>query len=388
MYNWNKLGKRAKGTLLAFALPALVLTGCGNNTNNNGIVNEDTSGNETVVTEKIQVVTSIYPVYYMANEIGGDFAEVVNLIPAGVEPHDWTPGSADLMRASQADLFLYNGAGLEGWVDNFLKGLNQDATVVTAEMSKGIELIEGDGHSHSHDDHAHEDDHGDDDHDHAHEDDHSHDDHAHEDDHSHDDHAHEDDHSHEGDDHAHEEDDHGHSHDHGGVDPHTWVSPKSALIMAENVKDSFVQADEANREGYEANYEQLKAKLTELDRQYTEQLATTTRKEIVTSHQAFGYLSRDYGLTEVSIMGLSPDAEPRAQDLKDIANFVKEHNVEYIFFEELISPQLAQTLANEVNIDTLILNPVEGLTPEQEARGEDFVSLMEANLQNLMKALQ
>ncbi|WP_020616814.1 metal ABC transporter solute-binding protein, Zn/Mn family [Paenibacillus daejeonensis] len=380
----NLFGKQTKMAFLGLVLPALVLSGCGSNNNTNETVNGNDAGTGTEVTaEKIQVVTSIYPVYFMAKEIGGDHADVVNLIPAGVEPHDWTPGSADLMRATQADLFLYNGAGLEGWVDQFLKGLNADATVVTAEMSEGIKLIEGGAHDHSHegDDHAHEDDHS-----------HEGDDHAHEDDHSHegDDHAHEDDHSHEGDDHAHE-DDHshdGHNHDHGGVDPHTWVSPKSALIMAENVKDKFLEVDPANSEAYEANFNELNAKLTALDQQFTEQLATTTRKEIVTSHQAFGYLSRDYGLTETSIMGLSPDAEPRAQDLKNITTFVEEHDVKYIFFEELISPQLAQTLANEAKIDTLVLNPVEGLTPEQEARGEDFISLMEANLQNLMKALQ
>lgn len=376
-YGWGRVAKRA---LAAVALPALVLAGCGSNDSKAGSSNG--TGNEVKSESKVQVITSIYPVYYLAKEIGGEHADVVNLIPAGVEPHDWTPGSKDLKRASQAQLFLYNGAGLEGWVDQFLKGLNQDATVVTAEMSAGIELIDGDGHSHSHegeDDHAHED-----------EADHSHE--------GEDEHAHEGEQSHEGeDDHAHEAeaqtgageaaaDDHGH--DHGGVDPHTWVSPKSALIMAENVKNSFVQVDEANRDAYEANYAALKGKLTELDNQFTEQLSTTDRKEIVTSHQAFGYLSRDYGLTELSIMGLSPDAEPRAQDLKNIAKFVEEHGVKYIFFEELVSPELAQTLAREAKIDTLVLNPIEGLTPEQEARGENFISLMEANLQNLMKALQ
>lgn len=394
-YGWGRVAKRA---LAAVALPALVLAGCGSNDSKAGGSNG--TGNEVKAESKVQVITSIYPVYYLAKEIGGEHADVVNLIPAGVEPHDWTPGSKDLKRASQAQLFLYNGAGLEGWVDQFLKGLNQDATVVTAEMSAGIELIDGDGHSHSHegeDDHAHE---GEADHNQEGEDAHAHE--GEEADHSHegeDTHAHEGEEAHhsegedaqatEGEAHAGQEaatDDHGH--DHGGVDPHTWVSPKSALIMAENVKNSFVQVDEANRDAYEANYAALKGKLTELDNKFTEQLSTTDRKEIVTSHQAFGYLSRDYGLTELSIMGLSPDAEPRAQDLKNIAKFVEEQGVKFIFFEELVSPELAQTLAREAKIDTLVLNPIEGLTPEQEARGEDFISLMEANLQNLMKALQ
>jgi zinc transport system substrate-binding protein len=187
---------------------------------------------------------------------------------------------------------------------------------------------------------------------------------------------------HEGEQHAEE------SHDHSGVDPHTWVSPKSALVLAKNVLNSLIEADAANQADYEKNYEALKQKLEAIDAEYAEQLSQTKNKNIVVSHQAFGYLARDYGLNQVPIMGLSPEAEPRAQDLLDIAKFVKENDVKYIFFEELVSDQLARTLASEADVETMVLNPLEGLTSEQEAAGDNYLTLMERNLQNLVQALQ
>ncbi|ANY68716.1 ABC transporter substrate-binding protein [Paenibacillus sp. BIHB 4019] len=324
----------------------LVLSACGSNSKS------------SIVEGKTNVVTSFYPLYYFASEIGGEYVNVVNLIPAGVEPHDWTPKSQDLSTASKAQLFLYNGAGLEGWTDSFLKGLPNDQTIITAEMSKGIELIQGNSEEEHEHDHSAE---------------------------TAEEHADHEEHSDEADGAAADEHDHEHALD---VDPHTWVSPKSAIIMAENVKNSLIQVDSAHKTEYEANYEALHSKLAALDAKFEQELSKTTMKDIVVSHQAFGYLARDYGLTQTAIMGLSADAEPRAQDLLNIAKFVKEQGIRYIFFEELVSPALADTLASEAKVDTLMLNPVEGLTPEQEKNGDTYITLMEANLQNLLKALQ
>lgn len=316
---------RSKRTVLSLLLLAmtLVFTACGGSSTN------------TYVEGKTNVVTSFYPLYYLTSEIGGEHVNAVNLIPAGVEPHDWTPKSQDLSTASKAQLFLYNGAGLEGWTDAFLKGLSKDSKLVSAEMSAGVTLIQGS----SEEEHEHED----------------------------------------------EGNDHGHALD---VDPHTWVSPKSMIIMAANVKNSLIEVDGANKADYESNYSALLAKLEALDHTFESELSKAARKDIVVSHQAFGYLARDYGLNQIAIMGLSPDAEPRAQDLLNIAKYVKANNIPYIFFEELVSPDLANTLASEADVDTLVLNPIEGLTPEQQKRGDTYISLMEANLQNLIKALQ
>lgn len=301
----------------------LLLAGCGKGT-----------GDE-IVSGKVNVVTSFYPIYEFAKAIGGEDVNVINLLPTGVEPHDWTPRSQEILNTSKAQLFFYNGAGLEGWVPNFLKGMGKDASVKPVELSQGIELIhadEDDGHDHGHTDDSTDGDHH--------------------------------------------------------IDPHTWVSPKSAKIMAENIKNSYIEVDPAHKDNYESRYAELSQKLDELDAKFTEELSKTAKKEIVVSHQAFGYLCRDYGLTQHAIMGLSPEAEPRAQDLVALAKKVKEENIRYIFFEELVSDKLAKTLAGEAGVETLVLNPVEGLTKEQQEAGDNYFTLMEKNLQNLILALQ
>lgn len=339
----NKRGLLAASLLLAALL--LVLSGCGKSAGGN------------IVEGKVNVVTSFYPIYEFSKAIGGEDANVINLLPAGVEPHDWTPRSQDILNTSKAQLFLYNGAGLESWVPNFLKGLGGDANVQTVEVSQGIELIEAegdDGHGHGGgtEDSAE---------------------------------SHEENHAENAD--NHEANEAGAAADHH-LDPHTWVSPKSAMVMAENIKNSFIQVDPAHQADYEARYDELIGKLQALDAKFTEELSAMPNKEIVVSHQAFGYLCRDYGLTQHPIMGLSPEAEPRAQDLVALSNLVKEEGIKYIFFEELVSDKLAKTLASETGVETLVLNPVEGLTKAQEQAGDNYFTLMEKNLQNLILALK
>ncbi|OKP90133.1 metal ABC transporter solute-binding protein, Zn/Mn family [Paenibacillus sp. P32E] len=317
-----------RGVLLTLTLLVfLLLAACG----------PKSSG--SIVKGKVNVITTFYPIYEFASEIGGDDINAINLLPVGVEPHDWTPRSQDIINTSKAQLFLYNGAGLEGWVPNFLKSLDSDSEVKATQVSKGVDYIMSD-----------------------------------------------------------EED----GHDHGGegeaeaevsadtlhTDPHTWVSPKSALIMAKNIKESLQSVDPSHKDGYEERYNKLAERLETLDRKFTLELTKLPNHEIVVSHQAFAYLARDYGLKQHAIMGLSADAEPRSQDLLKLADLVKKKGIRYIFFEELVSDKLAKTLAGEAGVSTMVLNPVEGLTEAQEKNGDNYFTLMEKNLQNLILALQ
>jgi len=176
-------------------------------------------------------------------------------------------------------------------------------------------------------------------------------------------------------------------HDHPDIDPHVWVSPKSALKMADNILAAFLAVDPEGREYYEARHAGLAERLRGLDERYARELAGLPRKDIVVSHAAFGYLCRDYGLNQVALMGLAPDAEPRAQDLLAIKRLVEERGVKAVFFEELVSDRLARVLAREAGVEALPLNPLEGLTPEQEKAGENYLTLMERNLENLKRAL-
>jgi zinc transport system substrate-binding protein len=285
-----------------------VMTGCG--TSKPGLVEG-----------KVNVVTSFYPLYDFTKQIGGDYVNVINLVPAGVEPHDWSPKSRDIKNMSGAEVFVYQGAGFEGWVKDFLGSLSSKSTVRVVEASKGANLITTDDKKEE-------------------------------------------------------------------FDPHAWLSPLNAQIMANNIKTALIAADPAHKDAFEQNYQAYASKLTELDARYKQELAKTTKKEIAVSHHAFAYLCRDYGLTQMSIMGLSPDAEPTAQDLKQINAFIKDHQLKYIFFEELVSDKLAKTLAKDAKVDTLVLNPLEGLTEAQIEAGEDYISIMDKNLKNLVLALQ
>ena len=353
------MNKRLSAIIAIIAM-IVMITGCGNDTKSN---------NATKDSSHIQVVTSFYPIYYLTKEIGGEHVDVTNLIATGVEPHDWTPKSKDLITASNADLLLYHGAGLETWIENFQQGLESDSGVSVKEVSAGMTLIDTADEAAEHDATTEE----------AHE--HEHDATTEE--------AHEHDATTE-EAHDHQEEtteDEGHTHSHT-TDPHTWVSPKSALILASNIKDSLIEVDPEQATHYEENYNAIVTKLTSIDKQYTDALSNLTKRTIVVSHQSFGYVARDYNLEQISIMGLSPNAEPRAQDILEITKTVKANDVKYIFFEELVSDNLAKMLASEAKVDTMVLYSLEGLTTRQEKAGEDYISLMELNLQNLVQALQ
>jgi zinc transport system substrate-binding protein len=172
-----------------------------------------------------------------------------------------------------------------------------------------------------------------------------------------------------------------------GKDPHVWLDPVLMSQMADIVRDALIAADPDHATLFEANTITLKQKLTQLDLDYKTGLSQCEQKNFVTSHAAFAYLGNRYGITQVAISGLSPDEEPSAQKLKDLVDFARENKVTVIFFESLVSPALSETIAKEVGAETLVLNPLEGLTSEQMEAGEDYFSVMEENLQNLKTAL-
>ncbi len=281
--------------------------------------------------EKLTVYASFYPMYDFAMKVGGDKVTVVNMVPAGMEPHDWEPAASDIVGLENADVFVYNGAGMEHWVDKVLKALsNKDLTV--ANTSEGLTLLAG----HSHEEEAEE----------------------------------------------------GHGEEAEAYDPHVWLGPLQAKAQMEAIKNALVKADPGNTAYYEENYTRCAAEFDALDQEFKQELAMLPDREIVVSHQAFGYLCAAYDLTQVPIEGLTPDSEPTPARMAEIIDFVKEHQVSTIFFEELVSPKVAETIAAATGAVTEVLNPIEGLTDEQIAAGEDYFSVMRQNLDALIKALK
>lgn len=280
---------------------------------------------------RLRVLTSFYPMYDFACKIGGDCIDVTNMVPSGTEPHDWEPSTNDLKNLEKADVFIYNGADMEPWADDLL--VSRSDTLRVVEASENVELRTTDGE-----------------HEHAHE---------------------------------HEDADH----HHGDFDPHVWLDPENAKIEMEAIRDALCAADPENSTVFQSNYEKYAAELDTLDAEFREKLAPLPNRTIVVAHEAFGYLCDAYGLTQVGIEGLSPDSEPDPGRMAEVIDFVREHSISTIFFEELVSPKVAEAIASETGAQAKMLSPLEGLSDEQAAAGADYFSVMHDNLAALMEAL-
>jgi zinc transport system substrate-binding protein len=173
----------------------------------------------------------------------------------------------------------------------------------------------------------------------------------------------------------------------GTKDPHIWLDPVRMATIVRRVQRSLTQADPKGRATYARNADAFVAELDALNDRYAQGLATCARKEIVTGHEAFGYLAQRYGLRQEGVAGLSPDAEPDAQRLGQLADLVKKQGVTTVFTESLVSPRIADTLAREAGVTTETLNPLEGLTDQEIAHGATYVTVMDANLAKLRHAL-
>lgn len=312
---------------LGAALAALALAGC---------EASPPSSPATGVGPALSVVASFYPLWEFTRQVAGDRATVTVLVPPGVEPHDWEPAPQDVARLERAQVFVYNGAGFEPWVDKLLGNLSGKGPMV-AVATQGIDLLPADLPGHDHGQRAK-------------------------------------------------------GRAAAGVvsarqDPHAWLDPVLAQQQVNTIGAVLAQADPENAEQYRANAAAFRARLATLDERFRQGLGDCTRREIVAAHASFGYLAKRYRLTQMPVMGLSPESEPSPAQLAQIVRFARRHTVRYIFFETLVSPKLAETLAREVGARTLVLNPLEGLTGDEEAAGKGYVAIMGDNLTNLRAAL-
>lgn len=360
----------------------LILAGCGSNNTAGNAASAGSpqaspaSAPAPAATEaagnRLNIKVSFYPMYEFTKNITGGLADVEVLVPAGVEPHDWEPTAKDMAAISDADVLVYNGAGMEGWAQQVIDA-SAGSSLLAVEASKGLEIVEGaeeeheheEGHDHDHDKSAADATEHDHDHEHEHADGASAAGEA-------------------GNDHDHE---HSHSHDHGGLDPHVWLDPVMAIGEVRTIEAALSKASPENAAAFKANSEAYIAKLQQLDQDFRDGLKDTKRKDFITQHAAFGYLARQYGLTQVPIAGLSPEQEPSAAQMAEVVEFAKANKVTTIFFETLVSSKVADAIAQEIGAKTAVLNPIEGLTDEDIKNKLDYLGIMRQNLAALTQAL-
>lgn len=310
--------------LTVLVLAGSVLAGCG-----------DSGEDGADASATIKVVAAFYPVAEAAERVGGDGIEVVNLTPAGTEPHDLelTPDQVD--KLEDADLVVYLGNGFQPAVEAAAErreGPTLDLLERLEVASGATEALEAEEHG---------------------------------------------------------EDEAAGEEEHAGeeIDPHFWLNPVRLSEAADAIRIELDLLAPAESAGFASNLKAYQEQLENLDEEFESTLSNCARKEIVTSHAAFFYLADRYGLTQKPIAGLSPEAEPDAQRIADLTTLIGDKGITTVFYETLVSPDVAQTLAREAEVEAAVLDPIEGLSEADEGAGKDYSDVMRRNLAALQSAL-
>ena len=294
------------------------------------------STTENTESDKLQVVTTFYPMYDFTKQVAQDDAEVSMLLEAGMEVHSFEPSSQMIAEIQDADVFIYNSPEMETWVPDVLASIDTSDMVVIC-ASDAITLLEYEGEAHAHDHESEE-----------------------------------------------KGANAGHSHT---VDPHVWLDPVLAQTEVSTIAEGLAEADPDNAEDYLENARIYNGKLNELDEAYRAAFEGTENRTFVTQHAAFAYLAARYDLNQISVTGLNAEVEPSAAALATLSDYVKANNISHIYFENNASSQTAETLAEEVGVELAVLSPLEGITEEDQKKGSDYISVMLDNLEALKKSI-
>ena len=388
---------------------------------------KDASENNATLQEdsKIRVLASFYPYYEFTRNVAGDSAIVEQYLPSGIEAHDWEPRAQEIQSLKSTDVFVYNGLGMEPYVENMISSGEFD-NVLFVKASEGIEIMKFNENEH---------------------------DETHADEFAHEieeiieefEHGHitasqtleeieEVLHAHQGDGHDHynmaiesiekifhqiedghvsqedgieemhhiilevegeneakhaEEEEEGHGHDHDfEFDPHIWLDPILVKQQVNNIKNGLIKADPQNKEHYEQNAMQYNKELDALDMKIKSSLSSCSKDTFVPFHNAFTYLGDRYGLKIMALSGVAPDSEASAAEIAEFVDFVKDNDIKVIFAEELIDPRLAQVIANEAGAEVLLFSPIEALTQDEAGQNITYIDKMEKNLDALTVALE
>ena len=303
-------------------LPALaaagLLSACGSGSGDGAAAGSTAGGT-------VSVVASFYPIEFAVQQVGGEHVAVTSLTKPGAEPHDVELSPQDVAKVAEAGLVVY-AKGFQPAVDTAVdqegsRHVFDVASVANLDLAAPPEAEEGGAQTAAPPDAA------------------------------------------------------------AAKDPHFWLDPQRYAAVATAIGQRLGEADPANAATYTQNATAFTDKLGALDAEFRTTLASCARKHLVTSHAAFGYLSERYGFTQVPIAGLSPDVEPSAAQLAQVADFVKAHGVTTIYAETLVEPAFAETVAKSTGARLATLDPIEGLT--SSSTGHDYLEVMRSNLATL-----
>ncbi|SBT29475.1 Metal transport system ABC transporter substrate-binding protein [Propionibacterium freudenreichii] len=271
---------------------------------------------------KLNVVTAFYPFEFVSQRVAGDHANVSSLTAPGAEPHDLELTPKQTASIGAADLVVYQ-TGFQSAVDQAIK---QSTPKHAVDVASIVSLQAPQGTVDLGD--------GDD--------------------------------------------------DQYTKDPHEWLDPTNVETITNAVRDQLSTIDPSHKGDYEANAAKLVTDLQGVDNSYKTSLSTCTQKTFITTHAAFGYMARRYGLNQIGISGLSPDEEPSPTRIAKVQDLAKQNNVTTIFYETLISPKVAESIAGDLHLKTDVLDPLEGIT--DKSRGSDYLQVMDSNLTALKTA--
>ncbi|MDE5977098.1 MAG: zinc ABC transporter substrate-binding protein, partial [Turicibacter sp.] len=290
--------------------------------------------------DKINIVTTLFPQYDFARAIGGDKVDVTLLLPAGMESHSYEPTPADIIKINKSDLFIYTGESMEQWAHSIIESVDSE-DVYVLDVSQNIALLAPTAGEEEPD------------HDHEHE---------------------------EGEEEHSEHEGHNHTYD-----PHIWTSPKNAMVMVNNVLEALCAVDPKNESYYQANAKAYLKELEALDQELEEVVAQATHDIIYHGGRfAMQYLTTQYDLNYVS----APfEAEPSAALVAQMITEIKENNIPAIFYEELVDPKIAQMISDETGAQMLLLHSCHNVSKEDFNHGVTYLSLMKQNVENLRVGL-
>jgi zinc transport system substrate-binding protein len=332
-----KISQLVPTSVLMFSL---ILSGCGNTETVNK--SDDQKDEETLT-----VYTTIYPLEDFTKKIGGEFVEVQSIYPPNVDAHTYEPSTKEMITIANSDLFIYTGAGIEGFAEKATEALKKEEVQIL-KAAEGIDLIES-----SHSDEHHEDENG----------------HSDEEEHAESE--------------VHEEE----GHDHGDLDPHVWLDPVLSIDLANNIKNSLSELMPEHATEFETNFKQLKNELEKLDQEFKTTIESSKTRNLLVSHAAYGYWEKRYGIETIAITGLSPTQEPTQKELQAIIEESTEHNIHYVIFEQNVSPKIAKIIQEEIGAKSLTLHNLEAVTEENIKQKDDYFSIMRKNLETIKNVL-